>query len=94
MPEPAQILEVVEQVLAGASADAFDLRGRRVVVSAGGTREPLDPVRFLGNRSSGRQGYALASAAAARGATVDLVAANVDAARPGRCHRHGRHHGR
>ncbi|GAB3114530.1 bifunctional phosphopantothenoylcysteine decarboxylase/phosphopantothenate--cysteine ligase CoaBC [Streptomyces calidiresistens] len=54
-----------------------DLAGRRVVVSAGGTREPLDPVRFLGNRSSGKQGYALARAAAARGARVVLVAANT-----------------
>jgi len=78
MPEAAQILEVIEQVAFGRSADAFDLRGRHVVVSAGGTREPLDPVRFLGNRSSGRQGYAVASAAAARGAAVDLVAANVE----------------
>ncbi|MEO6020543.1 MAG: bifunctional phosphopantothenoylcysteine decarboxylase/phosphopantothenate synthase [Knoellia sp.] len=50
-----------------------DLRGRRVVVSAGGTREPLDPVRFLGNRSSGKQGHALAVSAAARGAQVTLV---------------------
>jgi phosphopantothenoylcysteine decarboxylase/phosphopantothenate--cysteine ligase len=54
-----------------------DLRGRHVVVSAGGTREPLDPVRFLGNRSSGRQGVALASTALARGARVTLVAANL-----------------
>ena len=54
-----------------------DLAGRHVVVSAGGTREYLDPVRFLGNRSSGRQGYALARTAAARGAEVTLVAANV-----------------
>jgi phosphopantothenoylcysteine decarboxylase/phosphopantothenate--cysteine ligase len=54
-----------------------DLRGQHVVVSAGGTREYLDPVRFIGNRSSGRQGYALATAAASRGATVTLVAANV-----------------
>lgn len=54
-----------------------DLAGRRVVVSAGGTREPLDPVRFLGNRSTGRQGVALARTAAARGAAVTLVAANV-----------------
>jgi phosphopantothenoylcysteine decarboxylase/phosphopantothenate--cysteine ligase len=53
------------------------LAGRRVVVSAGGTREPLDPVRFLGNRSSGKQGYALAAVAAARGAEVILVSANV-----------------
>jgi phosphopantothenoylcysteine decarboxylase/phosphopantothenate--cysteine ligase len=56
---------------------AGDLAGRTVVVSAGGTREPLDPVRFLGNRSSGKQGLALARAAAARGAKVILVAANV-----------------
>ena len=55
-----------------------DLAGRRVVISAGGTREPLDPVRFLGNRSSGRQGVALASAALARGAEVVLVAAHLE----------------
>lgn len=58
------------------------LVGRRVVVTAGGTREPLDPVRFLGNRSSGKQGYAIARAAAARGASVTLVAANVTLAAP------------
>ena len=56
---------------------SLDLAGRHVVVSAGGTREYLDPVRFLGNRSSGLQGYALARAAAARGAEVTLVSANV-----------------
>ncbi|MDI6022144.1 bifunctional phosphopantothenoylcysteine decarboxylase/phosphopantothenate--cysteine ligase CoaBC [Leucobacter sp. UT-8R-CII-1-4] len=55
-----------------------DLAGLRVLVSAGGTREPLDPVRFLGNRSSGKQGVAIAAAAAARGAEVTLVAANID----------------
>lgn len=54
-----------------------ELSGRRVVISAGGTREPLDPVRFLGNRSSGKQGYALAAVAAARGAEVTLISANV-----------------
>ena len=54
-----------------------DLAGRRVVISAGGTREAIDPVRFIGNRSSGRQGYAFARAAVARGAEVTLVAANV-----------------
>src|SRR5690606_32964443 len=53
------------------------LRGRHVVVTAGGTREPLDPVRFLGNRSSGKQGYAFARTAVARGARVTLIAANV-----------------
>jgi phosphopantothenoylcysteine decarboxylase/phosphopantothenate--cysteine ligase len=57
---------------------APDLAGRRVLVSAGGTREELDPVRFLGNWSSGRQGYALAATAVARGAEVTLVSANVD----------------
>jgi phosphopantothenoylcysteine decarboxylase/phosphopantothenate--cysteine ligase len=62
--------------------EPLDLAGRHVVVSAGGTREPLDPVRFLGNRSSGRQGYALAAGAAARGATVTVVAANVGLADP------------
>jgi phosphopantothenoylcysteine decarboxylase/phosphopantothenate--cysteine ligase len=78
LPDPAEIAAVAGRVLRrwGASAGP-DLAGRRVVVSAGGTREHLDPVRFLGNRSSGRQGYALARAAAARGAEVTLVAANV-----------------
>jgi phosphopantothenoylcysteine decarboxylase/phosphopantothenate--cysteine ligase len=80
LPDPAEIAAVVRRVLArgGAGADRPDLAGRRVVISAGGTREHLDPVRFLGNRSSGRQGYALARTAAARGAEVTLVAANVD----------------
>ena len=58
------------------------LAGRRVVVSAGGTREPLDPVRYLGNRSSGKQGYALAQVAAARGASVTLVSANTSLPTP------------
>lgn len=62
------------------SGGAKDLHGLTVAVSAGGTREALDPVRFLGNRSSGRQGVALARAAAERGATVHLAAANVDSA--------------
>ena len=55
----------------------LDLAGRRVVVTAGGTREPIDPVRYIGNRSSGKQGYAFARAAVARGASVTLIAANV-----------------
>jgi len=59
-----------------------DLAGRRILVTAGGTREPLDPVRFIGNRSSGRQGVALALAAAARGADVALIAANLEVAAP------------
>jgi len=78
LPDPAEILALVEQILARGPDPALDLAGTRVVVTAGGTREPLDPVRYLGNRSSGRQGYALASAAAARGAEVTLVAANVE----------------
>ncbi|MGW7521262.1 bifunctional phosphopantothenoylcysteine decarboxylase/phosphopantothenate--cysteine ligase CoaBC [Streptomyces sp. NPDC054796] len=78
-PDPAEIFELCRRVLArGPEAPAADLAGRHVVVSAGGTREPLDPVRFLGNRSSGRQGYALARTAAARGARVTLVAANSE----------------
>ena len=76
LPDPAEIFELALEVLARGAA-AQDLAGRHVVVSAGGTRERLDPVRFLGNRSSGKQGYALARAAAARGAEVTLVAANV-----------------
>ena len=78
LPEPTAILELVQGVLSGRGEQGPDLAGRRVVVSAGGTREPLDPVRYLGNRSSGRQGYAIAAAAAARGAAVTVVAANVD----------------
>ena len=78
LPDPAEILALLEQVLWRGAAEGLDLAGRRVVVTAGGTREPLDPVRFLGNRSSGRQGYALARAAVARGAGVTLVAANVE----------------
>ncbi len=78
LPDPGEIFEVCRRVLArGADAAVRDLAGRHVVVSAGGTREPLDPVRFLGNRSSGKQGYALARTAVARGARVTLVAAHT-----------------
>lgn len=91
LPEPERIVERALAVLdaVGAPAGAGDcadaartggagpLAGLRVVVSAGGTREPIDPVRYLGNRSSGRQGAALAAAAAAAGADVVLVAANI-----------------
>ncbi len=75
LPEPDEIFTACRDLLA--VPRQADLRGQHVVVSAGGTREYLDPVRFIGNRSSGRQGYALATAAASRGATVTLVAANV-----------------
>ncbi|MEP7034638.1 MAG: bifunctional phosphopantothenoylcysteine decarboxylase/phosphopantothenate synthase [Dermatophilaceae bacterium] len=67
----------------GLGATRLALAGRRVVISAGGTQEPLDPVRFLGNRSSGKQGYALAAVAAARGAEVTLISANVSLPAPG-----------
>jgi phosphopantothenoylcysteine decarboxylase/phosphopantothenate--cysteine ligase len=82
LPDPAEIFAVGRRLLArrpvGAEGGAAvaDLAGRHVVVTAGGTREPLDPVRFLGNRSSGKQGYAFARTAVARGARVTLVAAN------------------
>lgn len=76
LPDPNEIYEVCRRVLARGVA-APDLAGRHVVVSAGGTREPLDPVRYLGNRSSGKQGYALARTAAARGARVTLIEANT-----------------
>ncbi|MGW7243021.1 bifunctional phosphopantothenoylcysteine decarboxylase/phosphopantothenate--cysteine ligase CoaBC [Streptomyces sp. NPDC054804] len=76
LPDPTEIFEACRRVLARGVREP-DLAGRHVVVSAGGTREPLDPVRFLGNRSSGKQGYALARTAAARGARVTLVAANT-----------------
>lgn len=74
MSEPEAILERALAAVAGAQ----DLEGLRVLVSAGGTREPIDPVRYIGNRSSGRQGVAVALAAADRGADVALVAAHVD----------------
>ena len=95
LPEPEEIFAAATGLLGASAAAATvraaplrrDLAGRRVVVSAGGTREHLDPVRFLGNRSSGRQGYALARTAAARGAEVVLVAANTALPDPGRRHR-------
>lgn len=84
LPEPEAIAAAALGLVAGAervrgtaAGNVPDLAGRHVVVSAGGTREPIDPVRFLGNRSSGRQGVALAAVAARRGARVTLVAANV-----------------
>lgn len=73
-PESSKIIDAVNAALAVAS----DLVGKKVLITAGGTREPIDPVRFIGNRSSGRQGFALAMAAASRGAQVHLVAANTD----------------
>ena len=76
LPDPGEIFALARQLLAG-GVRTEQLRGRRVVVTAGGTHEALDPVRFLANRSSGKQGYALARAAAARGAEVTVVAANV-----------------
>ncbi|MFD3811330.1 bifunctional phosphopantothenoylcysteine decarboxylase/phosphopantothenate--cysteine ligase CoaBC [Rhodococcus sp. NPDC058639] len=77
LPEPDEIYALAALMLERADALPRDLAGRRIVVSAGGTREPLDPVRFLGNRSSGKQGYALARLAAQRGADVTLVAGAV-----------------
>jgi phosphopantothenoylcysteine decarboxylase / phosphopantothenate---cysteine ligase len=77
LPEPAEILAVAVRLLSGTDPETRDLAGRRVVISAGGTREEIDPVRFIGNWSTGTQGYALARTAAARGAEVTVVAANV-----------------
>ena len=79
LPEPAQIAAAALRAATRQAVGlAPDLSGRHVLISAGGTREELDPVRFLGNWSSGRQGYALAAVAAARGARVTIVAANVE----------------
>ncbi|HEX2131249.1 MAG TPA: bifunctional phosphopantothenoylcysteine decarboxylase/phosphopantothenate--cysteine ligase CoaBC [Actinophytocola sp.] len=75
LSDPAEIVDLARLLLRRPDALPRDLEGRRVVVSAGGTREPLDPVRYLGNRSSGKQGYALARTAVQRGARVTLVAA-------------------
>ncbi|GAA3866726.1 bifunctional phosphopantothenoylcysteine decarboxylase/phosphopantothenate--cysteine ligase CoaBC [Leifsonia kafniensis] len=90
MEEPETIVEVALATLAHASGHRFlaelsasaDLVGTRIVISAGGTREPLDPVRYLGNRSSGKQGVALAQAAASRGAQVTLIAAHLEVDAP------------
>ncbi len=87
MSEPQEIFEAALGLLAASGGaaqpstvdrSARDLAGLRLLVSAGGTREPIDPVRYLGNRSSGRQGVAVAAAAADRGAEVVLLAANID----------------
>ena len=94
LPEPAELFALAEEIISsgtergvsapaartrnGAGPGASGLAGRRVLISAGGTREELDPVRFLGNWSTGRQGYAFARAAVARGADVTVVAANVE----------------
>jgi phosphopantothenoylcysteine decarboxylase / phosphopantothenate---cysteine ligase len=75
LADPTEIVDLARLLLARPDALPRDMAGLRVVVSAGGTREPLDPVRYLGNRSSGKQGYALARTAAQRGARVTLVAA-------------------
>jgi phosphopantothenoylcysteine decarboxylase/phosphopantothenate--cysteine ligase len=77
LPEPPELLAAVE-----AAVTPRDLDGLRVLVTAGGTREPIDAVRYVGNRSSGRMGYALAAEAARRGASVTLVAANVGLSAP------------
>jgi phosphopantothenoylcysteine decarboxylase/phosphopantothenate--cysteine ligase len=73
-PETSTIVEQFQEIV-GWNAD---LLGRRILVTAGGTREPIDPIRYLGNRSSGKQGYAVAQAAIIRGAQVHLIAANCD----------------
>jgi phosphopantothenoylcysteine decarboxylase/phosphopantothenate--cysteine ligase len=77
LPEPEEITTFAELLLARGDAMPYDLAGCKVLVTAGGTREPIDPVRFIGNRSSGKQGYAVARVAAQRGADVTLVAAHT-----------------
>ena len=84
LAEPARLLAECEAALAGGR----DLDGVRVLVTAGGTREPIDSVRFIGNSSSGRMGFALAAAAQRRGAHVILVAANVALSTPAGVERH------
>jgi len=78
MSEPEEIVARALALVSESDAAHHDLQGIRVVVTAGGTREPIDPVRFIGNRSSGRQGVAVAAAAADRGAEVTLIVAHVD----------------
>ena len=73
-PDTVKIIEAVNKTI----QQSADLTGKRILITAGGTREPIDPIRFIGNRSSGKQGFALAMAAASRGAQVHLVTANTD----------------
>ena len=73
-PETTKIIEIINKTI----IQSADLSGKRILITAGGTREPIDPIRFIGNRSSGKQGFALAMAAASRGAQVHLVTANTD----------------
>ena len=79
LAEPADVVAACERVLGGPG----DLDGLRVLVTAGGTREPIDPVRFIGNRSSGKQGHAVATEAASRGASVTLITTASRDAGPG-----------
>ena len=78
LPDPEEIARKALEVLSTYEQASHALTGRTVVVTAGGTREPIDPVRFLGNQSSGRQGLAIASAAAQAGAAVRVIAANIE----------------
>lgn len=82
LPEPEEIVAAALALLADGATQAHDLAGKRILISAGGTREQIDPVRFIGNNSSGKQGIAIAKAALARGASVTLIGANI-AAVPG-----------
>lgn len=74
LPETSEILSYLASVISSSQ----DFLGKRVLITAGGTREPIDPVRFIGNRSSGKQGYAIAQAALDRGAEVTILSANVN----------------
>ena len=80
LPEPEEIARAALEVLSAREQASHVLSGHTVVVTAGGTREPIDPVRFLGNQSSGRQGLAIAAAATRAGASVRVVAANIESA--------------
>jgi phosphopantothenoylcysteine decarboxylase/phosphopantothenate--cysteine ligase len=82
MAEPDEIVSATLAAVERAGRPSQDLAGRRIVVTAGGTREPIDPVRFIGNRSTGKQGVAIAAAAAARGAHVVLIGANLEVPAP------------
>jgi phosphopantothenoylcysteine decarboxylase/phosphopantothenate--cysteine ligase len=82
MAEPLEIVAAIEQALAGGGVSAGGLKGKHVLVTSGPTHEPIDPVRYLANRSSGKQGHAIARAAAAAGAAVTLVSGPVALADP------------
>ena len=80
LPEPSEIISQLRSIINGSTRGS--LRGKKVLITAGGTREAIDPVRFIGNRSSGKMGIAIAKAAADAGATIELVLGQISVPQP------------